>query len=113
MSDQLCERPPHPGVDLALRVDRLAYPYRWTYSVLNAADYFRQAALFDNAKPDPRMSSAIEMIRAARQPAGVWLQAGRQPGRVWFEIDAHAGEPSKWLTLIGTRVLSWWDSEDR
>jgi hypothetical protein len=92
-------------------VDRFAYPYRWTYSVLNAADYFRQAALLDDVKPDPRMSEAIEMIRAARQPDGTWLQAGRQPGRVWFEIDAPAGEPSKWLTLIGTRVLAWWDSE--
>jgi hypothetical protein len=92
-------------------VDRFAYPYRWTYSVLNAADYFRQAAHLDNMKPDPRMAEAIAMIRAARQPDGTWLQAGRQPGRVWFEIDAPAGRPSKWLTLIGTRVLTWWDSE--
>jgi hypothetical protein len=22
-----------------------------------------------------------------------------------------AGEPSKWLTLFGTRVLAWWDSQ--
>ena len=93
-------------------VDRFAYPYRWTYSVLNAADYLRQAALLDDVKPDPRMSEAIEMIRAARQPDGTWLQAGRQPGRVWFEIDVPAGEPSKWLTLIATRVLAWWDSEN-
>lgn len=92
-------------------VDRFAYPYRWTYSVLNAADYFRQAAQLDNVRPDPRMAEAIAMIRAARQPDGTWLQAGRQPGRVWFEIDAPAEQPSKWLTLIATRVLTWWDSE--
>jgi len=24
-----------------------------------------------------------------------------------------AGEPSKWLTLYGTRVLAWWDSRAR
>jgi hypothetical protein len=28
---------------------------------------------------------------------------------VWFEVDVPPGEPSKWLTLHGTRVLAWWD----
>ena len=26
------------------------------------------------------------------------------------EVDVAAGEPSKWLTLSGTRVLAWWDA---
>ena len=30
-------------------------------------------------------------------------------GAVWFPTDVPAGEPSKWLTLYGTRVLQWWD----
>jgi hypothetical protein len=92
-------------------VDRFAYPYRWVYSVLNAAEYFRRASLLDDVRPDPRMADAIALIRAARQPEGTWLQAGRHPGREWFEVDAPAGQPSKWLTLYGTRVLAWWDSE--
>jgi len=92
-------------------VDRFAYPFRWFYNVLNAAEYFRQAALLDGATPDPRMADAIELIRAARQRDGTWLQARRHSGRVWFEVDAPAGEPSKWLTLFGTRVLAWWDSQ--
>jgi hypothetical protein len=29
---------------------------------------------------------------------------------VWFEVDVPAGQPSKWLTLYGTRLLTWWDS---
>jgi hypothetical protein len=91
-------------------VDRFAYPFRWSYDVLRATEYFRQASLLDDAAPDPRMADAIELIRAARQPDGTWLQAGRHPGRVWFEIDVPAGEPSKWLTLFGTRVLDWWDA---
>jgi len=98
------------GEPVAPWVDRFAYPFRWSYNVLSAADYFRHAALSDGAPPDPRMADAIELVRAARQPGGTWLQAGRQPGRVWFEVDAAAGEPSKWLTLFGTRVLAWWDS---
>ncbi|UMP04509.1 squalene cyclase [Amycolatopsis sp. EV170708-02-1] len=87
-----------------------AYPFRWFYDVLNAADYFREATLHDGTAPDPRMAEAVERIRAARQPDGTWLQAHRHTGRVWFEVDVAAGEPSKWLTLYGTRVLNWWDS---
>lgn len=98
------------GEPVAPWIDHFAYPFRWRYSVLNAADYFRRASRLDGSPPDPRMADAIELIRAARQPDGTWLQAGRPPGRVWFEVDAPAGEPSKWLTLIGTRVLAWWDS---
>jgi hypothetical protein len=92
-------------------VDGFAYPFRWVCNVLNAADYFRQVSLLDDARPDPRMADAIELIRAARQPDGTWLQGPRDPGRVWFEVDVPAGEPSKWLTLYGTRVLDWWDSD--
>ena len=88
----------------------LAYPFRSFYSVLNAADYFRAAALLDGTSPDPRMREAIGAVRSQRQADGTWLQARRHPGRVWFEVDVPAGEPSKWLTLSGARVLRWWDA---
>jgi hypothetical protein len=94
-------------------VDRFGYPSRWVYNVLSAADYFRQASLVDGVDPDPRTADAIELIRSARQPDGTWLQVGRQPGREWFEVDVAAGQPSKWLTLTGTRVLAWWDAAAR
>jgi len=89
---------------------RFAYPFRWFYSVLSAADHFRAAALYDGTAPDPRLAEAMEVIRTARRPDGTWLQARRHPGRVWFEVDVPAGEPSKWLTFYGTRVLEWWDA---
>jgi hypothetical protein len=64
--------------------------------------------------PSPPEESAklspADAIRAQRQPDGTWLQAGPLPGRVWFDIDAPTGEPSKWLTLSGKRVLNWWDA---
>ncbi|MDH6194104.1 hypothetical protein M2272_000725 [Mycobacterium frederiksbergense] len=91
-------------------INDFAYPIRWSYSALNACEYFRLAGLHDGALPDPRMTEAISIVRAAQQPDGTWLQAGRQPGRVWFEVDVAAGEPSKWLTLYGTRLLNWWDA---
>ena len=90
-------------------VDRFGYPFRWAYSVLNAADYFRMASAIDGVRPDQRMADAIEIIRAARRPDNTWATAGRHPGRVWFEVDAPAGEPSKWLTLFAARVLAWWN----
>lgn len=98
------------GEPVAPWVTRFGYPMRWSYDVLNAAEYFRDVTLLDGAAPDPRMADAIELIRAARQPDGTWTQARQHPGRVWFEVDASAGDPSKWLTLFGTRVLDWWDT---
>ncbi|MFP3881957.1 MAG: squalene cyclase [Actinomycetota bacterium] len=97
------------GEPVALWALRFAYPFRWFYNVLNAAEYFRAASLVRDNPPDPRMGDAIERIREQRQPDGTWLQARRHPGRVWFEVDVPAGEPSKWVTLLGTRVLKWWD----
>jgi hypothetical protein len=91
-------------------VGRFAYPFRWHYNVLIAADYFRRAARFDGTAPDPRMADAIALVRAARRPDGTWLQGDRPAGRVWFETDVPEGQPSKWLTLYGTRVLEWWDA---
>jgi hypothetical protein len=91
----------------------IAYPFRWGYTVLNAVDYFRAASLHDGTGPDERMTEAIETIRAARTPDGVWRQGQSRPGRVWFEVDAPAGEPSKWLTFIATRALEWWDGASR
>jgi hypothetical protein len=90
-------------------VFQFIYPFRAAYSVLNAADYFRRASILDDTPPDKRMAEAIERIRQARLPDGTWITSGRRPGRVWFEEDVPAGEPSKWLTLIGTRVLDWWE----
>lgn len=92
-------------------VERYAYPFRWAYTLLNAADYFRQAAEHDGTAPDPRMTEAVERIRAARREDGTWLQTGRHPGAVWFEVDVEGGRPSKWLTFYATRVLDWWDPQ--
>lgn len=85
-------------------------PSRWQYSALAALDHLRAAALLEESEPDPRLAEAVEVVRAARGTDGTWLQGERPGGAVWVEIDAPQGEPSKWLTLIGTRVLDWWDA---
>ncbi|HKT56066.1 MAG TPA: squalene cyclase [Microbacterium sp.] len=83
-------------------------PNRWRYSALAALDHFRDAG--ERNPSAPRMTEAVAAVRAARQPDGRWLQAKPLPGRTWFDVDAPAGEPSKWLTLVGTRVLDWADA---
>jgi len=90
-----------------------AYPFRWRYSVLNATDHFRAAAMHDGVAADRRLGEAIDAVRAARRADGTWLQQARHPGRVWFEVDVAPGEPSKWLTFYATRVLAWWDETSR
>ncbi|UJW30037.1 squalene cyclase [Saccharothrix sp. AJ9571] len=98
------------GEPIAPWVTRFAYPFRWFYDVLNAAEYFREASAYDGSPRDRRLAEAVGLIRAARRPDGTWLPGHRHPGRVWFEVDVGPGEPSKWLTLSGTRVLAWWDA---
>lgn len=97
------------GEPLGPWVSEFGYPFRWRYSVLRAADYFRRASLLDGTGPDRRMADAIKIIRDKRQADGTWLQDVRLEGQVWFEVDGPVGEPSPWLTLLGTRVLDWWD----
>ena len=91
-------------------VTQFVYPNRYRYSALAALDYFRDAALLEGTAPDPRLAEAVNVVRAARRSNGRWVQGAPLEGRTWFDIDAAEGEPSPWLTLSGTRVLSWWDS---
>ncbi|QTE30486.1 squalene cyclase [Pengzhenrongella sicca] len=96
------------GEPVATWATRFAYPFRGVYSALNAAEHFRAAAQHNNVAPDPRLADAIGLIRSRRTADGRWLQEHRHPGSVWFEVDVPPGEPSRWLTLFGTRVLAWW-----
>jgi hypothetical protein len=93
-------------------VSRSAFPLRWEYNALNALDHFRAANLHDGGAPDPRLAEAVEIVRAGRREDGTWLLEHRHPGRSWFEVDGEVGEPSRWLTFLGTRVLQWWDARD-
>jgi hypothetical protein len=88
-------------------------PTRWHYSALKALGYFRRASSHDGVAPDPRMADAIDLVRAARQADGTWVNQHVFDGAVWFPTDVPEGEPSKWLTLYGTRVLQWWDGIQR
>jgi hypothetical protein len=98
------------GEQVGAFATEFVYPNRHRYSALAALDHFRDVSLHEGTAPDPRLSDAIDVVREARLPDGTWLQALRLPGRTWFDVDVPAGERSRWLTLIGTRVLDWWDA---
>ena len=69
----------------------------------------------DTALPLPDMPLIVEdlLVRAKRLAGGRWLQEANLPGQEWFPIDVAVGEPSPWLTFYATRVLRWWDSEQK
>lgn len=92
-------------------VTQFVYPDRYRYSALAALDHFRDAAFLEETSPDPRLAEAVNVVRAARRSDGRWVQTAPLQGRTWFDVDAPEGEPSRWLTLIGTRVLNWWDTD--
>lgn len=84
-------------------VDHFLYPPRHVYSALRALDHFRRAD-----RRDPRMQEAVELVAAAQQADGTWLQQHHLPGEQWFPVDVPIGEPSPWVTLQALRVLRWW-----
>ncbi len=89
---------------------KFLHPYRWRYDVLRALDYFREAAVFRQVPPDPRLAEAVDHVRSKRLEDGTWLLDWCLPGRVWFDMGEREGEPSRWVTLRALRVLRWWDS---
>ncbi len=88
----------------------LAYPFRWSYSIIRALNYFRDSALFSGADPDPRIGEASAWLASMSNENGRWVTNDRLHGMVWVEVDGAIGEESKWLTFYALRALSWWHS---
>ena len=97
-----------PADDLFLR---FVHPSRSRYDVLRGLDYFRAASQLTGAAADPRLTEAVEHVRARRSSDGTWPLDWTERGRTWFEME-RVGEPSKWITLRALRVLRWWDEQE-
>lgn len=85
----------------------LSYPSRWKYDILRALDYFRYA----NAKYDPRMQDAMDILVAKRRADMTWPLQAKHPGLVHFDMEK-AGQPSRWNTLRALRVLQHFNITD-
>lgn len=81
-----------------------AFPTWWHYDVLRGLDYLRRASV----APDGRVAEAIELVAAKRGADGRWPLEVQYPGVMPVELDAGAGQPSRWNTLRALRVLGWY-----
>jgi hypothetical protein len=88
----------------------LAYPFRWSYSIIRALNYFRDSTLFSGEDTDGRLTAAADLLASNANENGRWVTNDRTPGMVWFDVDSPVGEESKWLTFFALRALSWWES---
>lgn len=93
---------------------RFAYPTGWHYDALRALDYFRAAGV----APDPRMAEAIELVRAKRDlqgrlPLDIVHEhelVNAETSDLGVDLGEREGQPSRWNTLRGQRVLRWYDA---
>jgi hypothetical protein len=83
---------------------RFSFPPRWHYDILRALDYFQAV----DAPRDPRLTDAIDLVRAARDEDGRWPLQNCYRGKTYFELE-RLGAPSRWNTLRALRVLKWWE----
>jgi len=84
---------------------RFAFPNWWHYDILRGLDHLRRAG----AKPDARVTEAVEMVESKRGSDGRWSLEVRYPGNMPIEMNETEGQPSRWITLRALRVLDWYD----
>jgi hypothetical protein len=82
---------------------RFAFPPRYTYNVLRALDYFRDAG----CAPEPRMEEALEIVQSRQTQDGRWILDATHNESLAFPFPESQGEPSRWITLRALRVLRW------
>jgi hypothetical protein len=85
-----------------------AFPPRYEYDILRALDHFRAAG----ARPDARIGDALHVVKSKQQPDGRWLldRAHDEALALPLPLAESVGEPSRWNTLRGLRVLRWYQS---
>jgi hypothetical protein len=81
----------------------LGFPYSWNYDVLRALDHLRNAG----RTPDERMSEALDLLKAKRDADGRWPLETTYHDELPVDLDEAVGEPSRFLTQRGVRVLRW------
>ena len=94
----------HTGQEINPVFSRLAYPYRWHYSLLRGLEYFARV----NAPRDDRLQDAIALLDGKRRPDGLWPLEHKYGGVVFFNMES-LGKPSRWVTPRALRVLEWWE----
>ncbi len=81
----------------------LGFPNKWFYDVARVLDYFRAA----RPEPDARMSEALDILEAKRGDDGRWPLEHRYHEQLLVDFGDVEGQPSRWITLRGARVMRW------
>jgi hypothetical protein len=92
----------HTGQVINPHFTRLAYPYRWHYSLLRGLEYFARAG----APRDDRLQQAIDLLNEKRRDDGLWKLEHKYAAKVFFNMEP-VGKPSRWITLRAMRVLKF------
>ena len=85
---------------------QFSFPTSWHYDVLRGLDYLRSAGV----EPDERVAEAIVLVERKRDSDGRWSLENSHAGMVHFDMEDGAGQPSRWNTLRGLRVLDWYSA---
>lgn len=83
---------------------RLSWPTWWHYDILRALDHLRSAG---HDPADERLVEALSIVASKRDADGRWLLEQPTMGENPVDLDEVEGRPSRWVTLIATRVLEW------
>ncbi|WP_456845916.1 hypothetical protein [Cellulomonas sp. P5_C6] len=82
---------------------QIGFPNGWHYDVARVLDYLRVA----RPRPDERMAEALEVLGSKRGADGRWRLERAYHDRLLIDLGETEGQPSRWLTLRGLRVLRW------
>ena len=93
----------HTGEVIDQKFLRFTYPFRWKYTILRALDYLRESKY----PHDPRMDAALAIVLERRNDNGQWKLQSRFPGEEPFIMEK-VGAPSRWITLMCTRILNYY-----
>jgi len=81
----------------------VGFPNKWFYDVVRVLDYLRVA----RPEPDERMTEALDIVQSKRDPEGRWPLDHKYHERLLVDFGDSEGQPSKWITLRGSRILRW------
>ena len=81
----------------------VGFPNKWFYDVVRVMDYFRVA----RPGPDERMSEVLDIVQSKRDAEGRWPLDHKYHERLLVDFGDSEGQPSRWITLRGSRILRW------
>ena len=81
----------------------IGFPNAWFYDVARVLDYMRSA----RTTADERMTEALDILESKRDRDGRWPLDHAYHDQLLVDLGEREGEPSRWITLRGMRVLRW------